>query len=183
MRYGNVNKVRIITFFVFLGIFVLTFQLGSIFPITEEEANEFMVEFGELVLDINIFGIFTHNLTLSLLMFIPGFGVGMGIFSSWSTGVAFAAIALTAPEIMAEVHPLSVLFFTPFGLMELIAYSIGMSRSFILIRAIIKKIDLLTLAKPTLIEIGIVTGLLLAGGYIEFYMIEFAQEQRLMDIP
>ena len=109
------------------------------FPITEEEANEFMAEFENLVLDIDAFGIFTHNLTLSLPMFIPGFGIGWGIFSSWSTGVAFAAIALTSPEILAEVHPLTVLFTTPFGLMELVAYSIGMSRSFILIRAIIKK--------------------------------------------
>ena len=32
---------------------------------------------------------------------------------------------------------------------------------------------------PTGIEIGIVAGLLLAGGYLEFYMIELAQEQGL----
>ncbi len=175
------NKIRIITFFIFLGVFTLTFQLGSMFPITEEEANEFMAEFENLVLDIDAFGIFTHNLTLSLPMFIPGFGIGWGIFSSWSTGVAFAAIALTSPEILAEVHPLTVLFTTPFGLMELVAYSIGMSRSFILIRAIIKKISLIQFLKPTLIEIGIVTGLLLVGGYVEFYMIE--QAQMLMNTP
>ena len=175
------NKIRIITFFIFLGVFTLTFQLGSMFHITEEEANEFMAEFENLVLDIDAFGIFTHNLTLSLPMFIPGFGIGWGIFSSWSTGVAFAAIALTSPEILAEVHPLTVLFTTPFGLMELVAYSIGMSRSFILIRAIIKKISLIQFLKPTLIEIGIVTGLLLVGGYVEFYMIE--QAQMLMNTP
>jgi hypothetical protein len=67
--------------------------------------------------------------------------------------------------------------------MELVAYSFGISRSFILIKAIAKKIDLVPFVKPTLIEIGIVVGLLLAGGYLEFYMIELAQKEGLMDMP
>ena len=150
--------------------------------VSEEEANAFMAEFEDLVLDIDAFGIFTHNLTIALPMFIPGFGVGWGLFSAWSTGYAFASIVVTAPEI-AEISPLSILFLSPFGLMELTAYSFAISRSFILIRAIVKKIDLNQFLKPTLIEIGIIIGLLLAGGYLEFYMIELAQEEGLMDMP
>jgi len=115
-------------------------------------------------------------------MFIPGFGVVWGLFSAWSTGFAFASIALTAPQI-AEIPPLSILFLSPFGLIELVAYSFGISRSFILIRAVIKKIDLIQFLKPTLIEIGIVVGLLFVGGYLEFYMIELAQQEGLMDMP
>ena len=107
-------------------------------------------------------------------MFIPGFGVAWGIFSAWSTGFAFAAIVTTIPEIQ-NIPPLTILFLSPFGLMEIIAYSLGISRSFILIRAITKKINLIQFIKPTIIEIGIVVGLLLAGGYLEFYMIELAQ--------
>ena len=182
MRYCNVNKIRIITFFVFLGLFTAAYQIGSMSTVSEEEANAFMAEFEELVLDIDAFGIFTHNLTLALPMFVPGFGVGWGLFSAWSTGFAFAAIVVTAPQI-GDVPPLSILFLSPFGLMELTAYSLGISRSFILIRAIIKKTSLTQFVKPTLIEIGIVTGLLLAGGYLEFYMIELAQEQGLMNLP
>ena len=176
------NKISIITFFVFLGLFAATFQIGSMSTVSEEEANAFMAEFEELVLDIDAFGIFTHNLTIALPMFIPGFGVGWGLFSAWSTGFAFASIVVTAPEI-GEIPPLSILFLSPFGLMELTAYSFALSRSFILIRAVVKKIDLNKFLKPTLIEIGIVTGLLLAGGYLEFYMIELAQEEGLMDMP
>jgi hypothetical protein len=111
-------------------------------------------------------------------MFIPGFGVAWGIFSAWSTGFAFAAIATTIPEI-GEIPPLSILFLSPFGLMEITAYSIGISRSFILIRAVSKKINLRSFIKPTVMEIGIVVGLLLAGGYLEFYMIELAQQEGL----
>ncbi len=172
------NNIRIITFFIFLGIFVAAFQIGSMSSVSEEEANAFMAEFEELVLDIDAFGIFTHNTVIALPMFIPGFGIAWGIFSAWSTGFAFAAIATTVPEI-GEIPPLSILFLSPFGLMEIAAYSIGISRSFILIRAVSKKISLRPFIKPTVMEIGIVMGLLLAGGYLEFYMIELAQEEGL----
>jgi len=173
-----VNKIRIILFFIFLGIFAAAFQLGSMTSVSEEDAEAFMSEFEELVLDIDAFGIFTHNLTLALPMFIPGFGVAWGLFSAWSTGFAFAAIATTVPEI-GEIPPLSILFLSPFGVMEITAYSIGISRSFILIRAVIKKVSLTSFLKPTVIEIGIVVGLLLAGGYLEFYMIELVQNEGL----
>jgi len=173
-----VNKIRIITFFIFLGIFTAAYQIGSMSSVSEEEASAFMSEFEDLVLDIDAFGIFVHNTTIALPMFIPGFGVAWGLFSAWSTGFAFAAIALTIPEI-ADIPPLSILFLSPFGLMEVFAYSLGISRSFILIRAVTKKISLTQFIKPTIIEIGFVVGLLLAGGYLEFYMIELAQQEGL----
>ena len=146
--------------------------------VSKEEADLFMSEFEELILDIDAFGIFTHNTTIALPMFIPGFGVAWGLFSSFSTGFAFAAITTTVPE-LTQIQPLSILFLSPFGLMELTAYSLGISRSFILIVAIIKKKNLILFIKPTGIEIGIVIILLLIGGYVEFYMIEMAQEQGL----
>ncbi|WP_338037105.1 stage II sporulation protein M [Nitrosopumilus maritimus] len=172
------NKLRISLFFIFMAIFTGTYQIGSMSTVSQEEADIFMSEFEELVLDIDGFGIFTHNTSLALPMFIPGFGVAWGLFSAWSTGFAFAAITTTAP-ILEKVPPLAILFLSPFGLMELTAYSLATSRSFILIRAITKKINLRTFIKPTVIEIGVVVGLLLAGGYLEFYMIEMAQEQGL----
>ena len=172
------NKIRIILFFIFLGIFATAFQIGSMTSVSEEDAKAFMSEFEELVLDIDAFGIFTHNLTISLPMFIPGFGVAWGLFSAWSTGFAFAAIITTVPEI-GEIPPLSILFLSPFGLMEIVAYSIGISRSFILIRAVIKKVSLSSFLKPTIIEIGIVVALLFVGGYLEFFMIELAQQEGL----
>jgi len=177
-----VNKIRIILFFIFLGLFAAAYQIGSMSTVSDQEANAFMAEFEELVLDIDAFGIFTHNLTIALPMFIPGFGVAWGLFSAWSTGFAFAAIVVTAPQ-LSDIPPLSILFLSPFGLMELVAYSFGISRSFILIKAIIKKVNLVPFIKPTLIEIGIMISLLLAGGYLEFYMIEIAREGGLIDMP
>ena len=172
------NKIRIITFFMFLVIFTIIFQLGSMSTVSEEEASIFMEEFEKLVLDIDAFGIFVHNTTIALPMFIPGFGIVWGLFSAWSTGYAFAAIVTSLPEI-ADISPLSILFLSPFGLMEIFAYSLGISRSFILIKAVITKSNLSQFIKPTSIEIGIVTILLLIGGYVEFYMIELVQNESI----
>jgi len=172
------NKIRIITFFVFLAIFTGIFQLGSMSTVSEEESLLFMEEFEKLVLDIDAFGIFVHNTTIALPMFIPGFGVFWGLFSSWSTGYAFAAIVVSMPEI-ANISPLSVLFLSPFGLMEIFSYSLAISRSFILIKAIITKTNLSQFIKPTIIEIGVVIVLLLVGGYVEFYMIELVQNESI----
>jgi len=141
-----------------------------------EEAEEFLEEFEELVGDIDAIGIFLHNLSISLPMFIPGFGVGWGLFSAWSTGYAFASIATIIPAI-SEISPLTILFLSPFGLMEIVAYSIGTSRSYMLIWMVIKKCPInKRVLKITGIEIGIMVGLLLAGGVLEFYMIEMVQE-------
>jgi len=99
VRNINVNKIRVIIFFVFLGLFAVSYQIGSMSTVSEEEANAFMAEFKELVLDIDAFGIFLHNTTIALPMFIPGFGVAWGLFAAWSTGFAFASIGVTAPQL------------------------------------------------------------------------------------
>ncbi len=169
-------RIRIITFFVFMGLFTAVFQLGTMSEVSEEEANIFMEEFEKLIEDIDAIGIFVHNTTISLPMFIPGFGVVWGLFSAWSTGFAFAAIISVTPE-LGEIPPLAILYLSPFGLMELGAYSLATSRSFILIRAIAKKTNLTPFLKPTLIEISIVVGLLLAGGFLEDYMIKLSLEE------
>lgn len=175
------SKIRIITFFVFMVLFTVAFQLGTLLEVSDEDANIFMDEFEKLVEDIDAIGIFVHNTAISLPMFIPGFGIGWGLFSAGSTGYAFSAITTLAPE-LKEIPPLAILYLSPFGLMEICAYSIATSRSFILTKAIIKKNNLNPFLKPTLIEIGIVVGLLLAGGFLEDYLIKIAQEE-VLPIP
>ena len=159
-----------------MGLFSAAFQIGSMSEVSEDEANIFMEEFEKLVEDIDAIGIFVHNTTLSLPMFLPGFGIAWGLFSAWSTGFAFAAIVTITPE-LKEIPPLAILYLSPFGLMELCAYSLATSRSFILIRAITKKVNIIPFLKPTIIEIAIVVGLLLTGGFLEDYMIQIAQEE------
>lgn len=168
-------KRRILLFFVFLAVFSAAFSIGAKMEVSKEEARIFLDEFNELLdtLKSGNFGIeiFLHNVEIALPMFIPGLGVGWGIFSAFSTGFAFAALATVNP-LLAKIPPIAMIFATPFGLMELAAYSIGMSRSFLLIVNIFKKTSISKQWKQIVLEIGIVIGLLMLGGIIEAYMIE-----------
>ena len=163
---------RIAIFFIFTGIFAGVYGAGSQSDVTEEEIEETLNYFKEVIAEIDGVGIFSHNAIIALPMFIPGFGAVWGLFAAYSTGFAFAAISAGTPE-LSSLNPLAVLL-TPFGLMEVAAYSIAMSRSVLFIEKIIKKIPIFSEKKTILIEIGIVTGLLLIGGIVEMYMIEMA---------
>ena len=90
---------RIIVFFIFLGIFTASYYIGSLSEISQEDAEAFDEEFSKLIEDIDGPGIFLHNSMIALIMFVPGVGVGWGLFSAFQTGQAFAAIALLVPEI------------------------------------------------------------------------------------
>ena len=164
-------KYRIITFFIFMGLFSLSLQIGATSEVSDEDANTFVQEFLSSTQDINGFEIFQNNSIASLPMFIPGIGIIFGAYVAWSTGFGFAAIIAMAPG-LAEISPLSILYFTPFGIMEIVAYSISMSRSFHISYMLIKRVRLRSLIKPTFIEIGVVIALLLAGGFLEEYMIK-----------
>jgi len=167
MMIGN----RIVLFFILMAIFSAVFAISAEITLPEEEVEMIMEEFESMVEGIDAFGIFLHNTALSLPMFIPGFGIIWGMFSAFSTGVAFAAIKSMNP-LLEQIPALSILFMTPFGLMEVAAYSIAMSRSYIFIHKIIKKVPIRSDIRVTLVEIIIVVGLLLIGAYVEYYMIE-----------
>lgn len=173
------NQKRIITFFIFVGLFSASYFIGSQSEVSHEDALTFQEEFNNLIEDIDGIGIFLHNSVIALPMFIPGFGIVWGFFSSWQTGQAFAALALLNP-IISDIHPLAILYASPFGIMELVAYSTAMSRSFLLIHKIIKKIPIKNDYKIISIEVGLVIGLLITGGFLEAYMIEYAEEMGIV---
>ena len=165
------RKRRLLTFLVFIAIFSVAYSIGAEMTVSDEDAMAFLKEFQLAIEGIDAIGIFAHNASVGLPMFIPGFGVIWGAFTAWSTGFAFSALVTSNP-ILENIPPLSVLFLSPFGLMELAAYSLGMSRSFILIRTIIKKNPVKLQLRPTAIEVGIAIALLLAGGFIEHTMVQ-----------
>ncbi|HKU33327.1 MAG TPA: stage II sporulation protein M [Candidatus Nitrosotalea sp.] len=155
-----------------MGIFSTAYSIGSASNMSEQDSKSFIKEFEQAVEGIDAIGIFTHNASVALPMFIPGFGMAWGSFAAWSTGLAFKALVSTTPA-LAKLPPLAIIYLSPFGVMELIAYSIGMSRSFLLISIILKKkTSLKQEIRPTAIEIGIVIGLLLAAAFIEYAMIQ-----------
>jgi len=162
---------RIVLFFVFLGIFSASFAVGAEVQVSEEESAIILEQFETLILEIDAVGIFVHNTTLALPMFIPGFGIFWGLFAAFSTGIAFSAMKSAIP-LLDQIPALSILFMSPFGLMELAAYSIAMSRSYILIHKIIKKMPIRPDIRVICLEVAILVALLLAGGFLEYFLIE-----------
>lgn len=163
--------LRLYAFFAFTAAFSAAYQLGAMYEVDEEEAQRFMDEFSGLIEGIDAPGIFRHNMMIALPMFVPGFGVGWGLFSAWSTGFAFASIATVNPS-LGSVLPLAVLYLSPFGLMELAAYSLAISRSFVLALALARRRPFRPLLPATAAEVAVLAGLLLAGAYVEMHMIE-----------
>jgi uncharacterized membrane protein SpoIIM required for sporulation len=150
--------------------------------VSYEEANSFAEGFSELVEGADGWSIFANNAVATLPMFVPGFGIAWGFYTAWSTGFGFAAIISTMPE-LSEIQPLSILFLSPFGLMELVAYSIAISCSCYIILVIIKnrkslvqiKSSLKSQIKPSIIKFSIVMILLLVAAFLEEYMIKQVQ--------
>jgi len=151
-------------------VFIATYSAGAATKMTGEEAKTLKEEFEKQVEGVDAIGIFLNNIRIAALMFIPGFGIGLGMFAAFSTGLVFNALAQTTPEI-ANLPPLIILA-TPFGIMEVFSYGMAMSQSAILINEILRKRSLKQWIMPTMIELGIVVVVLLAAAFIEFYMIE-----------
>ena len=122
-----------------------------------------------MVMDLDGNGIFAHNAFLALLMFVPGLGAVWGIISASATGYAFASLLHLNPDL-----PFTSLgiFFTTFGALELIAYSIAISRSALLVKTLVKKSNLKRDAVYTIVEVCIMIIILYAAGHIEYDIIE-----------
>ena len=162
---------RIVLFFIFLGIFSASFAIGAEVEVSEEESAIVLEEFESLIAEIDAVGIFSHNTLLALPMFIPGFGIAWGAFAAFSTGMAFSVLQDANP-MLANIPSLTILFMSPFGLMEIAAYSIAMSRSYMIVHKMIKRMPIRPDLRVIGLEVAILVGLLLAGGFLEYYFIE-----------
>ena len=150
--------------------FLIAYSAGAAINMTKKEAEDLKGQFTKQIIGIDQNGIFLNNVKVALGMFIPALGTGIGIFSGFSTGMVFSAMAKTSP-ILANISPLIILL-TPFGIMEVFAYGLAMSRSGILIYQFVKKTPWREYAVPTLIEIGIVVAVLFMGAIIEWQLIQ-----------
>jgi len=169
----NFIKKRLLLTAIFAVIFIASFYAGTEIQVSKSDVKPIVQELTKSISSVkavnNKLGIFMHNTSIGLPMFVPGFGIVWGIFASVTTGVAFNAVISITPK-LAVHSPLELLLASPFGFMELVAYSIGMSRSYLLIVGIIKR-QIRNQLKSLLIEVWIVIGLLVVAGLIEYVMI------------
>jgi len=154
-----------------MAIFSAVFTIGAEIQVSEEESAIILDELETVIEEIDALGIFVHNTLLALPMFIPGFGIAWGAFAAFSTGMAFSVLQNANP-MLENIPSLTVLFMSPFGLMEVAAYSIAMSRSYMIVHKIIKRMPIRPDLRVIGLEMAILVGLLLAGGFVEYFFIE-----------
>ena len=163
-------SLRIILFFVFFGLFTASFQIGATTELSEEESLAILHDFADTMEDVDSTGIFLNNLSIGLPNFVPGIGPAWGLYSGWSTGIAISGIYSLYPE-LSDSQPLDIFYASPFGFIELIAYSIGMSHGAFLVFSFVKRHSMKSILKRTIVEIGIVVTLLAVGAVMEISVI------------
>jgi hypothetical protein len=161
-------KRRII--YLALGIiaFLIAYSAGAAVHMGKQQTADLRQHFAEQIRGIDQNGIFINNAKIALGMFMPAAGIGLGVISGFYTGMIFTAIAQTST--LNNVPPLIILI-TPFGIMEVFAYGIAISRSGIFIYQLAKKKPWREYVMPILIEVGIVILILLVGAVIEWQII------------
>ncbi len=172
-KFNIVSRQRLLFLVFGMILFIIAYSVGAILvKINSTEAEIMKKHFQEQIKGINKYKIFVNNFRVTLGMFIPGFGIALGIFSAFSTGLVFNAISHTSP-IIPHISPL-IVFLTPFGILEIIAYGIAISRSGIisyqLIKDTNKRKSWQKYVIPTIIEIVVVLVILLIGAIIEWQM-------------
>jgi hypothetical protein len=159
--------------FLYLGIgvavFLAAYYIGAaILVISGQDAQTIRDDFTKQTANIDQTGIFLNNVGVGLAMFVPGVGVGVGVYSATVTGMVFNAFAQASPE-LAATSPLSI-FGTGFGILELLAYGLGISRSGMIVAMLVKKEvkrEWKRLLLYTGIEVAIVVVALVAGAAVE----------------
>jgi len=163
-------RAKFLMVLLFMGLFTCVFSVASQVELPQEERQQLTDEIVQKLetakANSDSSFIFLNNVALGLLMFIPmGIGLLLGFGSAFATGLAVGGFDLEYPAFL-------LLYLTPFGFMELVAYSLSISRSFTLTVVLIKRRKLIKAElKPTLIELGLVVGLLFFAGIIENVML------------
>ena len=171
--FSIVSRQRLLFLVFGMILFITAYSFGAILlKIDSTEAEIMKKHFKEQFAGIDQYKIFINNFRAALGMFVPGFGIALGIFSAFSTGLVFNAISHTSP-IISHISPL-IVFLTPFGILEIIAYGIAISRSGIisyqLIKDTNKRKSWQKYVIPTIIEVGVVLAILLIAAIIEWQM-------------
>jgi uncharacterized membrane protein SpoIIM required for sporulation len=112
--------------------------------------------------------IFINNFSLTLLMFIPLVGVGIGLFIMYNTGVGLAAIS-TVQGYPASTAILDLMA-NPIFWLEFVSYSIAMASSIWLIRRLLQ--ERWGELKSTAASIAVCALLLGLGALIEAWQIQ-----------
>ena len=133
--------------------------------VTVEQAQQILMEFEKEIRDFTALKIFSHNLQITLISFIPIIGSAWMLLVQYSTGYIFGNIAKAYGINFFSLTLLTL--GSPTGLLEFSAYILTLSESFIIVYSTVKKKVRKRLSKQTWKTLFIVIGFLLIGGIVE----------------
>jgi len=133
--------------------------------VTVEQAQQILTEFEKEMGDLTALYIFSHNLQITLISFIPIIGSAWMLLVQYSTGYIFGNIAKAYGVNFFSLTLLTL--GSPTGLLEFSAYILTLSESFIIVYSTVTKKVRKRLSKQTWKTLLIVIGFLLLGGIAE----------------
>lgn len=149
-------------------VFSLIFLLSSTIPLERSSAEEIYELAKESMGFSSPLEIFTHNISISIIMMMPALGFLFSIVSSSTTGVVVSAVSS-----LTNLNSLSLavrLISSPPGILEFLAYGLASAQSLAGLFAMVEK-RLKTELKGYLTTLIITIGLLLAAAFLETVLI------------
>jgi len=133
------SKNFILTLIISATIILSTLLLSSFvgFNAPPENAQQIDTEVKNLASTTTWTDIFINNFLLTLVTFIPAFGIFFAVYVQFGTGYAFGALAQVYHVNNLQITLLTLL--TPVGILEYSAYILALAESIILIYSIYKK--------------------------------------------
>src|ERR1700730_15270428 len=128
-------------------------------------------------IDESVLGIFKNNVQIALLEFIPVFGPGFSVYSSYDTGLVLAALAQSnqSSSVVTGLELFLALLLTPIYWIEFTCYSVAVEESIALIVSFRKKDFRTTEWKWLVGSIFFVVATLFVSARLEVQLINFAR--------
>jgi hypothetical protein len=172
-RSISTKRKRVYSILFFLVVAIIALVIGSTVTFSHDDAvsrsNTVNQTLNKALASNNLVQtIFINNFSLTLLMFIPLIGAGLGLYIMYNTGVALSAIA-TVQGYPAYLG-IADLVANPIFWLEFVSYAIAMASSIWLIRRLLQ--ERWGELKWTAASIGVCALLLGLGAIIEAWQIQ-----------
>jgi membrane protease YdiL (CAAX protease family) len=166
------KRQRIITIIVFFLIGIIVTCIGTLAPLSQQEAQQINQDLENLRSNVSVQYIFGNNLLICLVMFVPIVGPIFGLYALYNTGVVVEAQVVAGSSTgISPILLFFLLFLFPFTWLEFISYSTAFAESVWILRRFTQGLGRREIKNAAFL-IAIVTILLLIGAIIETVLIQ-----------
>ena len=160
---------RLKLFGIILCLLLLIITIGALKPLSKSESLEILDGVRETLSDDpDVLTIFTNNVLISLIMFVPVIGLIIGTYAIYNTGLVFSSMGTTT-EIPSGILLLTTSVL-PFFWLEFVAYAASMTQNIILTQNLLK-FNIRNELKNLVSVVVLVVLLLLLGAFTEVFII------------